>query len=413
MNNQLKTTQILLEAKSEINTRSKSGATPLYMAAERDNIILVKCLVQYGANIDENSRKDRVNALSRAAYRGCMNIVEFLIKHKADITTKRGGKTAAEWALHAGHINIHDEIIRLSIKSMININNPSSIEKEKQGIITGCKNVENSLNICEMVLNCDFFRIIHERFNRHIEESTKRRKTNNDKLFDTQMKGIEEYCEHLVKMNRTSKKLIYNFGEVAREISTIKDRDVKNIASIIGIGIQSEIFRVNVNIIINVDINETNNSEYYAFKKIRLNDQKNNENNLVKEITILSKLPPHPNIIRLHAIVTEGSKKNGFLMDYYSLGSLDRQKVRFHQNNLLIGIRGIARAILHLHSYGVIHMDLSSRNIMLKYDGTFILTDFGMSEIYPYYLRENLRLPWRTLAPEILRERKEYFSSNI
>ena len=103
----------------------------------------------------------------------------------------------------------------------------------------------------------------------------------------------------------------------------------------------------------------------------------------------------------------------GFLMDYYSLGSLDRQKVRFHQNNLLIGIRGIARAILHLHSYGVIHMDLSSRNIMLKYDGTFILTDFGMSEIYPYYLRENLRLPWRTLAPEILRERKEYFSSNI
>lgn len=103
---------------------------------------------------------------------------------------------------------------------------------------------------------------------------------------------------------------------------------------------------------------------------------------LVREVSILSKLS-HPGIIRhLGWGRTDGGAVFS-VMDFVDGTDLDAW---FHTGRLSLadiitcGL-GICDAVAAAHRSGVIHADLTPRNVLRTRDGRFVLTDFGFSRL--------------------------------
>jgi ankyrin repeat protein len=65
--------------------------SPLYLAARRGNVDVVRNLIKYGASVDQKDSKsdEHVTALYVAAREGHAEVVEELVKHKADVNNVR------------------------------------------------------------------------------------------------------------------------------------------------------------------------------------------------------------------------------------------------------------------------------------------------------------------------------------
>lgn len=134
------------------------------------------------------------------------------------------------------------------------------------------------------------------------------------------------------------------------------------------------------------------------FKPSQLQEQESfrNETEILKFLSTPENR--HPNILRLievldnvdmyskHGVVVSGYEKRkitavvteyidgGELYTYLSSGVvLDRILVRaiFQQ---------LVRAVLHLHTNGIVHLDIKPENIMLSRSGIVVLCDFGSSQ---------------------------------
>jgi len=122
------------------------------------------------------------------------------------------------------------------------------------------------------------------------------------------------------------------------------------------------------------------------------------------ELKIISKLPAHPNIIKVLGASHDGSY---FAME---LAKSDLFQIARKQNVCMIlrdawnWLNQLTLAVLHLHSNNILHLDIKSSNVLIFNDNTVRLCDFGLSrEIRDGTLtvdREVITLWYR--APEVL-----------
>ena len=111
------------------------------------------------------------------------------------------------------------------------------------------------------------------------------------------------------------------------------------------------------------------------------------------ELSVLSSLRPHPNVTRMlgwcaapKVILLEFCENGSLFQLIHGERELGTRSVReTHRGTALVrrhGARiaiGLARALAHLHSYRFVHLDVSSRNVLLDADLEPKLCDFGMT----------------------------------
>ena len=112
--------------------------------------------------------------------------------------------------------------------------------------------------------------------------------------------------------------------------------------------------------------------------------KKNAEQRIQKEISILKKIPPHPNIIRLFEIFQD-SDYYYLVFEYAPLGDLvsyffkedlfPEEKLRDFYKKFLCGLG-------HIHNAGIIHRDIKPDNILMDANYSPKIADFGISNIY-------------------------------
>jgi serine/threonine protein kinase len=163
-------------------------------------------------------------------------------------------------------------------------------------------------------------------------------------------------------------------------------------------------------------------------------------NDLACEVTILTILPFHENIIRLRAVSAgfwDSPEKGFMLMDpvhetldwrlsryrlqekraNVTLFGRQRQRCRDQQARVSYAALGIAKGMEFLHRNRVIYRDLKPKNIGFDVDGRVQIFDFGLARIIPKG-SDDRRLTGLTgtaryMAPEVSRSDNYAFSADI
>lgn len=102
-----------------------------------------------------------------------------------------------------------------------------------------------------------------------------------------------------------------------------------------------------------------------------------------REIKIL-KQTHHPNVVQLYEII-ETDKDLYLIMEFASGGELfdiivTNQKLKEEQACKYF--QELVAAIDYIHSLGICHRDLKPENLLIDYDGTLKMVDFGLSNMY-------------------------------
>jgi uncharacterized protein len=78
-------TSAALMGEASVQSRDKAGTPVLVLAVAARNFDIVKLLIENGARPDDKSKKDETTALTLAAANGDLEIVTYLLDHKANI----------------------------------------------------------------------------------------------------------------------------------------------------------------------------------------------------------------------------------------------------------------------------------------------------------------------------------------
>lgn len=94
----------------------------------------------------------------------------------------------------------------------------------------------------------------------------------------------------------------------------------------------------------------------------------------------------HPNIIRIRDVGKDG-RNVYFAMDYWpdSLGARIARDGPLPEADLLRIARDVVRALGFAHGQGIIHRDLKPDNVLLREDGSAVLSDFGIARTLSGY----------------------------
>lgn len=110
--------RLLLENGADINCKNDIGQSALMQASCRGHESTVRLLLENGADIDSQN-DDNSTALMEASYRGHESTVRLLLKNGADVNCKdKYGQSALMNASNAGH----ESIVRLLLKNGADIN---------------------------------------------------------------------------------------------------------------------------------------------------------------------------------------------------------------------------------------------------------------------------------------------------
>jgi serine/threonine protein kinase len=103
----------------------------------------------------------------------------------------------------------------------------------------------------------------------------------------------------------------------------------------------------------------------------------------------------HPNILASFGFERLQNKKLALLLEYFPGESLEKllPKIQIAQRSILAShiIRSLLDALIAAHSRGIVHGDISSRNILISETGQIKLADFGLATIKTHKIEQLLK----------------------
>lgn len=116
----------------------------------------------------------------------------------------------------------------------------------------------------------------------------------------------------------------------------------------------------------------------------------------------------HDNIAKIYCAMMPSPENVYFVMPYYPNGDLQRYIEANHLSKERAAeyIGQLLRAIHHVHSQFIVHLDIKPQNVLIAHEGQLKLTDFGIAARSTHDDQVDVRgpMPWR--APEIVRGRE-------
>lgn len=105
---------------------------------------------------------------------------------------------------------------------------------------------------------------------------------------------------------------------------------------------------------------------------------------LLREIAILKRVRRHESIVRLHEVAQTTSGAPVLVMEFCQASLLElllspKHDLSFSEVKYIV--RQILSATNHLHSHGVLHRDLATKNILFNLSGEIKVCDFGISRM--------------------------------